>query len=161
VEAWREPASELRRRDLGLAELQIAIERKLQGLAQQGYDLLRTLPAAQLGVDADALASLETLTMAFDPQRAVSLARRVVELRPKSAASAVALGLALTQTGDALGAEEQFRRAIDLDPSLMEAYAQLALLLDEQKRTVESREIVRSFLKWNPQNIQFRFARTP
>jgi predicted CXXCH cytochrome family protein len=161
IMAWREPAPELRERDLGLAQLQIAIERKLQALAQEGYDRLRKLPPEQLGNDAEVLASLEAVVMAFDPARAAALGRRVVELRPQSASSALSLGLALKQSGNPRDAEEQFRRAIDLDSSLMDAYAQLALLFDEQKRTQESVETIGRFLKWNPQSIQFRLARTP
>jgi hypothetical protein len=161
VTAWRDPAPEFRQRDLGLAQLQIAFERHLQGLAQEGFELLRTLPAAQLGGDPDALSVLETISMAGDPGRAAALGRRVVELRPQSASCAMSLGLALKQSGNPREAEQQLRRAIDLDPSLMEAYAQLALLYDEEKRTKDSVETISRFLKWNPQNIQFRLAHAP
>src|SRR5579884_969545 len=160
VTAWREPAPELRTRDLGVAEVQIGLERKLPRLVQQGYDLLRNLPMAQLGGDAEVFATLETVTAAFDASHAVGLARHLVELRPESAAAAEALAVALKASGNVADAEREFRRAIDLDPSLMDAYAQLALLLDEQNRGQESRDVIARFLKWNPQSIQFRMART-
>ena len=159
VTAWRDPAPELRQRDLGMAQLQIAIERHLQGLAQEGFERLRALPSEQLSNDSDALSSLETIALGSDLERAVALGRRIVELRPQSAACAMSLGLALKQAGNSQEAEQQLRRAIDLDPSLMEAYAQLALLYDGEKRTKDAADTIDRFLKWNPWNIQFRLAR--
>jgi Tetratricopeptide repeat len=158
VVAWRDPAPELRQRDLGLAQLQISLERRLQELAKEAFEMLRTLPAEQLGKDAEALSTIETITLTSDPARAVPLARRVVELKPQCASCAVSLGLALEQSGNHQEAEQQLLRAIDLDPSLMEAYAQLAKLYDEQKRTADAADTINRFLKWNPQNIQFRLA---
>jgi hypothetical protein len=64
------------------------------GLAQQGFEPLRTLPAEQLGNDADALSSLEMISNSSDPERAVTLGRRIVELRPQ-ASCAPSFGLAL------------------------------------------------------------------
>lgn len=151
VTAWREPAAGLRDRDLGMAQLQIAITRELQSLAQEGLERLQKLPGGQLSNDADALSMLRT----------IDAARRVVELRPQSASSAVSLALALKQSGNPQEAEQQLRRAIDLDPSLMDSYAQLALLYDEQKRTKDAADTIARFLKWNPWNIQFRLARAP
>jgi len=161
VMPWRDPAPDLRQRDLGLAQLQIAIERHLQGLAQEGFERLRTLPPRQLGNDPDALSSLEMIFLESDPERAVALGRRVVELRPQSASCALSLGRALQRAGHPQAAEQQFLRAIDLDPSLMEAYAQLALLYDGEKRTQDAVETINRFLQWNPRNIQFRLAHAP
>lgn len=161
VTAWREPSATLRARDLGMAQIQIAIERRLQPLAQEGLDRLQKLPQAQLSNDADALAMIETITLASDPARAVALGHRVVELRPKSASAAVNLALALRQSGNPEEAAQQFRRAIALDPSLMDSYAQLALLYDQEKRPEDAASVIAQFLKWNPWNIQFRLARAP
>ncbi len=161
VTPWRDPAPEIRPRDLALAEIQIAIERQTPELAQAGFERLRTLPQDQLSNDPDALSSLQMLLKARDPQRAVAICRRIVELRPLSAAAALSLGLALKDSGNPKEAEEQLRRAIDLDPSLMEAYAQLALLYDAEKRTADAVEAINRFLVWNPRNIQFRIAHAP
>jgi len=104
---------------------------------------------------------LEMIFLESDPERAVALGRRVVELRPQSASCALSLGRALQQAGNPQEAEQQFLRAIDLDPSLMEAYAQLALLYDGEKRTQDAVETINRFLQWNPRNIQFRLAHAP
>jgi Flp pilus assembly protein TadD len=130
----------------------------MQSLAQEGYEALQTLPASRLGSDAEALSTLEMVTLNSDPARAVALGKRVVELRPQCASCALGLGLAQKQAGDLPEAERQLLRAIDLDPSLMQAYAQLALLYDGQKRVQDAAAIVNRFLKWNPRNIQFRLA---
>ncbi len=161
VIAWRQPAPSLQQRDLGIAQIQIAIDRQMPGLAQEGYDALRMLPSSQLGTDADALSTLEMVILNSDPARAAALGKRVVELRPQCASCALSLGLALKQAGDLPEAEHQLLRAIDLDPSLMQAYAQLALLYDGQKRVDDAAAIVTRFLKWNPRNIQFRLAHSP
>jgi Tfp pilus assembly protein PilF len=58
-------------------------------------------------------------------------------------------------------AEAQLSRAIDLDPSMMQAYAALAVLYDRQNRPNDARKTIERFLKWNPQSIQFRLAQKP
>ena len=144
-----------------MAQLQIGLERNNQGLAREGYDRLQKMPGSQLSNDADALSMLQTVVLATAPARAVDLGLRIVALKPQSASSAVNLALALKAAGRHEESEQQLRRAIDLDPSLMEAYAQLALLYDEEKRAKDSADVVGRFLKWNPWNIQFRLARAP
>jgi len=161
VTPWREPPASFRERDLAMAQLQIGLERNNQGLAREGYDRLQKMPGSQLSNDADALSMLQAVVLATAPARAVDLGLRIVALKPQSASSAVNLALALKAAGRHEESEQQLRRAIDLDPSLMEAYAQLALLYDEEKRAKDSADVVGRFLKWNPWNIQFRLARAP
>ena len=161
VTPWREPPSSFRERDFAMAEIQIGLERNNQRLAREGFDQLQKMPASQLSNDADALSMLQTIVLATAPARAVELSLRIVALKPQSSSSEVSLALALKAAGKPEQAEQQLRRAIDLDPSLMEAYAQLALLYDEQKRTKDAADVVARFLKWNPWNVQFRLARAP
>jgi tetratricopeptide (TPR) repeat protein len=70
-------------------------------------------------------------------------------------------GLALKRSGKRQEAERQFLRAVNLDPSLMQAYAELAVLYDSEGRTSDAIKTIDRFLRWNPQNIQFRLAHQP
>ena len=80
---------------------------------------------------------------------------------PRSATFARNYSRALKRAGNLVEAESELLRAIDLDPSLMQAYADLAVLYDGEGRQAESIAAIDRFLKWNPQNIQFRLAHRP
>ncbi|NDJ15110.1 MAG: hypothetical protein EBY17_28640, partial [Acidobacteriia bacterium] len=67
-------------------------------------------------------------------------------------------GLALMRAKNLPAAEREFLRALTLDPSLMQAAAQLASLYDRQGRKADSQAAIARFLKWNPQSIQFRLS---
>jgi len=152
IVAWREPPAEFRQRDQALAELQI-------GSKEKSVKLLETLPEAQQNSDPDVLSALEAAFLASSPpDRAVALARWAVESLPKSATFALNYGLALKRAGDLKQAERELLRSIELDPSLMRSYAELALLYDGEGKQAESMAIIGRFLEWNPQNIQFRLA---
>lgn len=162
VTSWREPPAAFRQRDLALAELRIGSERHLPGLTRTGTELLDTLPAREQGNDAGVLSTLEAIYLGkMAPDKAVELGRWAVDSAPQSATFAMNLGLALKRTGNFQQSERQFERAIALDPSLMNAYAELAVVYDSEGRTAAAAKIIERFLLWNPQNIQFRLARRP
>jgi len=155
IAAWREPPAEFRLRDLALAELRI-------GSKEKSVKMLESLPEAQQNGDPDVLSALEGAFLATSaPERAIALAKWAVDSLPKSAVFALNYGLALKRAGEPQKAESEFLRAIDLDPSLMQAYAELAVLYDRQGKQAESMAILDRFLKWNPQTIQFRLVRQP
>ena len=159
VVAWREPPAEFRRRDLALAQLQIATNRKLPGMLRATVKMLEDLPEAQQNSDPDVLSSLEVAFLENSPpDRAVKLSRWAVESMPNSATFALNYGLALKRAGDLKQAEQELLRSILLDPSLPRSYAELALLYDGEGRQRESMAIINRFLQWNPQSIQFRRA---
>ncbi len=66
--------------------------------------------------------------------QAIRAFRRGLGLNPLSAAGHDSLGLALLESGQALGALGEFKVAIQLDPSLGSAYAHLARLLSHHTR---------------------------
>jgi hypothetical protein len=159
VVAWREPPAEFHKRDLALAQLQISAKENLPEMMRDSVKLLEALPESQQNNDPDVLSSLEVSFLAGSPPaRAVALSRWAVESMPSSATFALNYGLALKRAGDLKQAEREFLRSIELDPSLMRAYAELAVLYDGQGRRAESVAVINRFLKWNPQSIQFRLA---
>jgi predicted CXXCH cytochrome family protein len=162
VYAWREPLIEFRQRDLAIADLRIGSERRRQATIEEGVRLLQALPANQQNDDAAALSALQSIyLMTSAPAKALALSEWAEAAEPSSATFAMNLGIALKRAGDGQRAATQLLKAIELDPSLMQAYAELAVLYDEEHRPEDAREIISRFLAWNPQSIQFRLARTP
>jgi tetratricopeptide (TPR) repeat protein len=162
VAAWREPPAEFRQRDLALAKLQIASKQNLTAMLRESVSMLEALPAAQQNKDADVLSSLEAAFLdTSSPAKAVALSRWAVESMPASATFALNHGLALRRAGDLEQAERELLRSIDLDPSLSQSYAELAVLYDREGRRAEAIAAIERFLKWNPQSIEFRRAVRP
>lgn len=160
VLAWREPPPEFRRRNLALAGLQIGIKDQKADLLAESVKLLETVPPAQQQNDPEMLAALEAAFLGrAAPEKAVALGKWAVESLPASATFAFNYGVALKRTGDTKRAEQEWLRAITLDPSFMQAYAELAVLYDSQGKRAKSLAVLERFLAWNPQNIQFRLAR--
>jgi Flp pilus assembly protein TadD len=160
IAAWREPPREFRDRDLALAEILAAISKNQPSLEQEGSRLLEALPAIQRDGDFDVLSALEGLSLQRgDLVSATQLGRRAAELRPESAKAAMNLGIVFERSGDAVEAEREFRRAIELDISLKPAYQHLAILHGSQRRTQPMLDVIDRFLKWNPQDIMFRLQK--
>jgi predicted CXXCH cytochrome family protein len=160
IAAWREPPRQFRDRDLALAEILAAISKNQPSLEQEGGRLLEALPEIQRDGDFDALSALEGLSLQRgDLVSATQLGRRAAELRPGSANAAMNLGIVFERSGDAVEAEREFRRAIELDISLKPAYQHLAILYGRQRRTQPMLDVIDRFLKWNPQDIMFRLQR--
>jgi hypothetical protein len=160
VIAWREPQPQYRQRDLALAELEVGSEQRLPSMVKDSMKLLEALPPAQQNNDPDVLSNLEGVYLQSSaPEKAVALSRWAVETVPQSATFAMNFGIALKRSGDLQQAARELVRAIDLDPSLMQAYAELAVLYDNEQRPLEAQATIDHFLKWNPQSIQFRLAR--
>lgn len=159
VYAWRQPDAQVRQRDLALAELEIGSQENLPDLVKNSITLLETLPAWQQSNDADVLSNLEVVYLKTStPEKALALAQWAVDSAPRSATFALNLGIAAMRAGRNAESERQLKRAIELDSSLMQAYAELAVLYDKQHRVDESKQTLQQFLKWNPQSIQFRLA---
>ena len=162
VYPWRPPDPKIHQRDLALAELEIGSQENLPDLVESSVRLLETLPVDQQSSDPDVLSNLEVVYLkSSSPQKALALARWAVDSAPRSATFALNLGIAAMRASQVAESEKQLLRAIDLNPSLMQAYAELALLYDRQNRIEDSKQVVQRFLKWNPQSIQFRLAVRP
>jgi tetratricopeptide (TPR) repeat protein len=160
VTAWREPPVESRGRDLGLAEVLVGISNNLPEIAGEGLQLLKTLPEKQTEQDPAVLSDFEGLALQqHDSQEALKLGRRAVEMQPRSAKAAMNLGIVLSRSGDPAEAEIQLAQAIKLDPSLKQAYIELAKLYAGQGRTQDLNQTLDQFLKFNPQDIMFRLQK--
>jgi hypothetical protein len=153
--AWREPPEQFRQRNLGLAELLLSPVEN-EDLWRQGAALLLSLDPEELKTDADVASELEDYYVRTgDRAKAVEFGRRSVELNPRSATAALTFARALEASGASSEAEEQFLRAISLDPSLKEAYGRLAMFYAKEQRTQEATSILDRYLQWNSNEIFF------
>jgi tetratricopeptide (TPR) repeat protein len=98
----------------------------------------------------------DLLAAACEAEHKVATCRQAAEADPGSADRAMALGSALAAAGELDAAENQLRRAIDLDPSLKHAYLELWDVYDRRHKTAEMKATAERFLEWNPENVIFR-----
>ncbi len=91
---------------------------------------------------AGALADVEAALRAGDATRALAGARRVLAAEPRNAQANFYAGVALETLGDPPGAEAHYRRALEADPALREAGANLSALLLGGGRAAEARAVV-------------------
>jgi hypothetical protein len=143
--AWVEPAPEIRRRDLALANLRAGVRLRMPHLVRTGLKLMDA-------GDADP----GLLAAACDAAHDVAICRRAVNANPQSADGAMGLGTALESAGQLDAAEAELRRAIDLDPSLKHAYLELWTVYDRRRKTAEMKTTAQRYLAWNPANVIFR-----
>lgn len=160
VLVWRDPAPQVRDRDLGLAETLVGFSKAAPNVGEAGVHMLKNLPPEQINNDPAAMADLEGIALQTgDVGAALRMARRSAELKPDSAKTAMQLAIVLLRSGDEAGAESQFKRAISLDISLRQAYMDLAKLYANERRLPDALQVINEYLQFNPQDIMFRFQR--
>ncbi|MBV9225732.1 MAG: hypothetical protein JOY85_17000 [Acidobacteriaceae bacterium] len=158
VMVWRDPPREWRDRNLGLAEVFAGVTNRLPHLAEDGWHLLNAIPEEKR--DVSVLSDFEGLALQNQNwEEAVRIGRRTVELRPRSAKAAMNLGIVFKRSRTTSEAERELKRAIGLDPSLKQAYLELATLYVESGRTEDAKATIGGYLKFNPQDIMFRWQR--
>ena len=154
--AWREPAEQFRKRNMGIAELLLSSTDN-RDLWLDGGNLLASLSPETLRTDPAVVFSLQAFYFANgDSSRALEFARRSVELNPQSANAALGLARILQSSGSDSGAEQEFLRTITINPSLKEAYGRLAMLYVKQKRIQDAVNILDRYMQWNSNEILFR-----
>lgn len=159
VMAWHEPASEIRQRNLGLAELEASGLPELHSLGDSAGNILDGLPAEQREHDPVVLAALADLALAHgNLEKSERLFRSASELAPANAGYLMYLGIALKQKGKSNEASNMLQKAIVLDASLQRAYLELSALDAQQGKVQDAAAVLNEYLKWNPQSIVVRSA---
>jgi tetratricopeptide (TPR) repeat protein len=158
--AWREPAAPLRDRDLAVAYLIVCLKYQSNTLRDKGTHLLNGMVVPSNLNDATLASYLAgNAVEQGDMPRGVALARRALETAPDSGHAAFVLAIALQRSGDLAGAEREYLRATNLDPSLKEPWMDLAKLYQSQARMPDVRATIERYLAWNPQSILFRLQK--
>jgi Flp pilus assembly protein TadD len=155
--AWSEPPAQFKDRDLAMADLLVSVKYRSNVLRDSGSKLLNGIVIARDERDSTLLSALAGNALERKNQeQGVALARQAVESAPDSGHAALILAIALRQSGDAAGAEREYRHATELDPSSKQAWIELAMLYGSQGRMDDVMAVFDRYLAWNPQSILFR-----
>ncbi|MBX3634163.1 MAG: tetratricopeptide repeat protein [Rubrivivax sp.] len=100
-----------------------------------------------------------TVARGGDAARAVELARKAVELSPRSSPFHDTLGWAQRAAGDLAGAEASLRRAIELEPGVAGYHYHLGVVLADTKRAGPARAALQRSLELARQGPQADEAR--
>jgi tetratricopeptide (TPR) repeat protein len=158
LKAWREPDPALVRRDLGLAYFDLAASKHSGPDLDQAYQILSLLPP-QERQDPAVEADLGSVLLAQgQTPLAIRMFARASAQEPSNARYVYCLGTALERAGKMGEAVKELKRSIELDPSLPDAYLELAQLYRKASHDVESRNALQEYLRFMPQNIQLRLT---
>jgi hypothetical protein len=155
LKPWREPPSEYRDRNLGLAYIYAGQREASAEWIQKGFAILMESPAR----DADALSALGLVLLQKQrPKEAAKLFAEAAQLQPARADHAHNAGVSLMSAGDVKGAIASLERATTLDPLLQESWLFLARIYKETGKSELREQTLKAFLRHMPQSIAVRAA---
>ncbi len=141
IAAWREPAPDLQKRNLGIAYVDVGTERHSSSFVIRGYGLL-TEVQNQLSNDTEVFASLgSALLLAKQTSEAELAFGRSLQLAPESADAESNAASAYLQAGDLNSAIAHLERAVALDPLHLQAAAPLIEIYREQGNLAKAAEL--------------------
>lgn len=140
IAAWREPAPELQKRNLGIASINVGMDRHSPAFIIQGYRMLAEVQR-QFGNDSETFTSIGTALLAGkQTSEAVLAFERALQLNPNSATAETSAATAWLQAGDASRAMSHLERAVKLDPLDLPAESMLVELYRKQGNTAKAAE---------------------
>jgi photosynthetic reaction center cytochrome c subunit len=153
IAAWREPAPDLRTRNLGIAYVSAGLQRRSTHFLVQGYQLL-TQVQQQFSSDPEIFTSMGTaLLIGKQPLEAEFAFERALELRPNSTVAETNVSAAHQQAGDIAGTIAHLERAVAIDPVHLPAASALINLYRQQGNPAKATELsekVRSIMDEPP-----------
>jgi tetratricopeptide (TPR) repeat protein len=118
-------------------------------LSAEELDLLDGSRSLQMGIDAQIQQAQEACSRG-DFQQAISLCQQVIRSQPKAAISYKVLGEALQGIGKIAEAEQQYKRAISLQPQEISAYLSLGNLYVQEQQWKPAILVCQKAMKINP-----------
>jgi photosynthetic reaction center cytochrome c subunit len=116
IAAWRQPAPDLQKRDLGVAYIDAGMQQGSPRFLVHGYRLL-TEVQNQFPTDPDVFSSIgNALLLAKHTSEAELAFERTLQLAPNSAPAETNAAAAYLQAGDVAQAVEHLQHAVALDP---------------------------------------------
>jgi hypothetical protein len=153
LSAWRTPRNGFADRNLALATFQVGAGKKDSNQILRAYETLSHLRER----DPEVMATLGSILLGQGyGDVAISLYRKAVAAEPGNARYAFVLGSAYASQGKRTDAIEELRRSISIDPSSPDPYRKLAEMYEKAGAHTQSREVLREYLKFMPQNLEFR-----
>lgn len=149
IAAWREPAPDLHKRNLGIACVSAGLQRRSPQMIVRGYRLL-TEVQEQFASDPEIFTSMGTaLLIGKHPEEAELAFERALALRPNSAVAEMNVAAAHQQAGDIAGTIAHLEKAVAIDPLHLQAASLLVSLYRQQGDSAKADELssrVRSIL---------------
>ena len=147
IAAWREPATDLQKRNLGIAYVNAGLQRRSADLLVRGYRLL-TEVQTQYASDPEVFMWMGTALLVGGKASEAEFAfERVEQLNPKSAAAQTNIAAALRQAGDLPGAIAHLNRAVAIDPLHFSAIDALGQLYEQQGDPAAAKELAEKVRK--------------
>jgi hypothetical protein len=141
IAAWREPAPELQKRNLGIAYINVGMQRHSSTFVVEGYRAL-TEVQDQFANDSDFFKWIgEALLVARKTSEAKVAFDRALQLDPQSAQSEAAAASPSLQAGDSAGAIAHLERAVALDPLFLPAASTLVGLYEKEGKATEAAQL--------------------
>jgi photosynthetic reaction center cytochrome c subunit len=141
IAAWREPAPELQKRNLGIAYVNAGVERRSPQFVIRGYRMLAEVQQ-QFSRDSEVFSTIGTaLLMGKQTAEAELAFERALLLNPNSVAAETDAASAYLQAGDLGQATSHLERAAALDPLYLPADAPLIEIYKRQGTVAKAEEI--------------------
>jgi len=141
IAAWREPASDLQKRNLGIAYINAGAERRSPAFVIRGYRML-TEVQNQFSSDSESFTSMGTaLLLGKQPSEAEFAFDRALQLNPGSVIAETNAASAYLQSGDADSAVAHLERAVAIDPLHLPADFPLIELYKRQGNAAKAAEL--------------------
>jgi photosynthetic reaction center cytochrome c subunit len=141
IASWREPPPELQKRNLGIAYIDVGMQRHSSSFIIQGYRTL-TEVQQQSTNDSEFFKWIgEALLVGKQTSEAKFALERALQLDPNSPVTEAGAASSYIQEGDAGRAIAHLERAVTLDPLYLPAASTLIDLYQKQGKTTEAAEL--------------------
>jgi photosynthetic reaction center cytochrome c subunit len=141
IAAWRQPLPELQKRNLGIAYIDVGMQRHSSSFVIQGYRTL-TEVQRQFTDDSDFFKWIgEALLAGKQASDAKFALERALQLDPNSPVTEAGAASPYIQEGDAERAIAHLERAVALDPLYLPAASTLIDLYQKQGKTTKAAEL--------------------
>ncbi|HXY49478.1 MAG TPA: c-type cytochrome [Terriglobales bacterium] len=141
IAAWREPAPDLQRRNLGIAYVNAGMERGFPPFLIRGYRMLTDVQN-QFSADSEVFTSIgAALLLAKQTSEAELAFERALKLNPDSVTGETNAASAYLQAGDLDSAIVHLERAVALDPLHLPAVTPLIELYRQQGKVAKAEEL--------------------
>jgi photosynthetic reaction center cytochrome c subunit len=141
IAAWREPAPDLQKRNLGIAYISAGLQRRSANSLVRGYRLL-TEVQEEFSSDPEVFTSMGTALLIGKQSSEAGFAfERALSLRPNSAVAETNVAAARQQAGDIEGTITHLERAVALDPMHLPATSALINLYQQRGDSAKAGEL--------------------
>jgi photosynthetic reaction center cytochrome c subunit len=141
IAAWREPAPDVQKRNLGIAYINVGLERRSPPFIGRGYRMLTEVQQQFAGDDGIFTAMGSALLVAKQTSEAELAFERALQLHPDSVTGETNAASAYLQAGDQNRAIAHLERAVALDPLHLAADAPLIELYKQQGEAEKAAEL--------------------